>query len=1137
MVLGYLNLNTLEILYIEAHFNIQTLNALTIECISFQIKKENLKGFVTPECYLSANNVVQFVGEYHNFNEYYIDYIDFSISNFTKNKKLKEVYSYNCFYSTLRNPFNRTHFHNVGTLFSIKSVIMRANFECKINDYKVDFALPSSMFYLKNLNLKAFVLTNSWGVIKNAELFFMGCNFPILTRLNKKNKYTSIWTNSKNHPYCITNKNYFFRIPLILHIRIGDITVLTEVEDNYTIEEPTTISLNYIIKPFVKIVKLNNDLLPVTSEEQYFNIFLLHNLNSVYSLKLKYKDTYNLKSLVSACLHIIPVVAPKGEYYIIDTKDFYKQIFKVSEVKNGNIANLNGVSLYLCDMWGIYQLNEVYGKTSKFILKTKIDKIDILNGIISDFTDLNIIIYKRIINLKSVGINSLIRLRIYSTSEFQKKGLYRSIRFNKVQKKPNKAAPFYETDWVKLVNYSMTNIIFDNLISGNAYKNMRGPYKRIFNMPIYYSLKNSFCVGKLSLIKKGIGFYVVNKNNNNTYNKLFVYLYSNNGQISGHLQNILYSSDGLEINRKSISSVELIYLLNVYLQPSYRRAAYIFKTKQDGTFDWDRKTMNYYKKILLSDDVIRANNECKRMGISPYGIRKVVGFELSKKEMSNIYYFDNQETHFNYKGVDYYIDTYPIEKQNVFYSFLKNYEFIKNVESSYYSFTIKNEVTTINSSKINIEAKASVFYLHKSNFYIKSGDIRYIRAIDSSNEYKITFNYFSREIMDLKPIVKNFVSTSKLLNLRNFKYPLYLQIIEVDIKDTLFDYYDVYINMPRTLNPYYSNEQKFKLNKPISLNGIVFKNIFRYKFIHVLKKYKGVYSNVFHIKIAQRETLKKVYSKYDSVWMQIYFSNYSDMAIDETILFLFNKNNDEFSIDMPIRHGFVDKMGGEEEIKKDKYWPDFLQDGDPEYGNFLVEDTPNHKAEPTKNCINVYNKLSYSGFNFEIERDDKILVGNLVYKTTKRLYGSNIEEKQSLMVEGHSISDNGIFHENLQEHIAAIVDKEKVKDFREEDMRFTKEDLKGYAYPNEYIKSLNNQLIKGVEGVNTSISAEDVISTQNEQVLSEETVEEIRRYIDDLGDVSDSMIYDMVPTRPIIDGKLLKKIIVPQDVSVTDREE
>jgi len=1137
MVLGYLNLNTFEVLYIEAHFNIQTLNTLTIECISFQIKKEKLKGFVTPECYLSANNVVQFVGEYYNFNEYYIDYIDFSISNFAKNKKLKEVYSYNCFYSTLRNPFNRTHFHDVGALFSIKSVLMRANFECKINDYKVDFVLPSSMFYLKNLNLKAFVFTDLWGVIKNAKLFFMGCDFPTLTRLNEKNEYTGMWTNSKNHSYYITNKNYFFRIPLNPYIGIGNIPVLTEVEDNYTIEEPTTISLNYIIKPFVRNVKLDNDLLPVTSKEQHLNISLLYNLNSVYSLKLKYKDTYNLKSLTSACLHIIPVVAPKGKYRIIDTKDFYKQIFEVSKVKSGNVVNLNGVSLYLCDMWGIYQLNVVYGETSEFILKTKIDKIEALDEIIGDFADLNIVIYKKIINLRPIGINNLIRLRIYSTSEFQKKGIYRSIRFNKVQKKPNKAVPFYETDWVKLVNYSMTNIIFDNLISGDAYKSMRGPYKKIFHMPIYYSLKSSSCIGKLSLIKKGIGFYVVNKNNNNTYNKLFVYLYSNNGQISGYLQNILYSSDGLEIDKKTISSVELIYLLNVYLHPSYRRAAYIFKTKQDGTFDWDEETMEHYRKILLSEDVIKANNECKRMGISPYGIRKVVGFELSKKEMNNVYYFDNKETHFNYKGVEYYIDTYPIEKQNVFYSFLKNYEFIKNVGSSYCSFTIKNEVTTINSSKISIEAKTSVFYLHKSNFYIKSSDIRYLRAIDGNKEYKVSFDYFSQRIMDLKPVVKNFVSTSKLLNLHNFKYPFYLQIIEVNIKDTLFDYYNVYINMPRSLNPYYSKEQKFRLDKPIFLNEIVFKDIFRYKFIHILKKYKGVYSNVFHIKIAQRKTLKEVYSKYDSVWMQIYFSNYSDMAMDETILFLFNKNNDEFGIDMPIRHGFIDEVGGVEEIKKDKYWPSFLQDGEPEYGKFLVEDVPNRKAEPTRDCINVYNKLSYSGFDFEIERDDKVLVGNLVYKTTKRLYGSNIEEKQSLMVEGRSISDNGMFHENLQEHIAAIVDKEKVKDFREEDMRFTEEDLKGYTYPNEYIKSLNNQLIKGVEGVNTSISAEDVVSTQDEQVLSEETIEEIRRYIDDLGDVSDSIVYDMVPTRPIIDGKLLKKIIVPQNINITDREE
>ena len=1077
---------------------IDTIPYLSVD-IDLHIIINNLKDFYSEKETFTIVKEIENIGYYEDLNSYYSSDISLNIIKEKETINVKSFYSYSCFYSTLYNPPAIIHVYDSKYIFKLKQEIVKSEpFYLKENKVICN-NISQIGFYLFDIQASSIMGNNITQSIKSpSNKIYNSFNFKEIFYIEECSfmfnlvawDFKPIIAGSLSLTRIINNK---FKIDTFIHSTISLYEGYIDFEDK--------------VYPFLKL-GLQQNLDAYYSYFQKLNVSIDYTLNGVVSEKLVFNDMLVLNEIYSSNIIIVPVVTKAYDYKIVDISPVYFDIFNVSN-HTGTYTNLEGVLLEFCTMNSIISLCDYTSNFVKYKVTSTIDRKD-LEGITLYLNELLILSSKFLTDV-SYEKNNVFTIKIYEHS-FKKENLFRQILFNKRPKKISKHAFFGKFQRIKDLHLNTTSIIFDNIVTINGKFLTDTSYKNIFNVKSYKNVTSTPVSTEISLIPTGK--HIVYQ-----YVDIFMYI---DGTLKGKITN--------KNNGFSYNIAILAYTLNVFLKPKYKRAAFILKTQLDKTYEWSEKTIEKAKETILE-----AKNEteiCQKLGIYPYGIRDILNFSGSYYRN---YYIPNGTNMFLYEGMVFYVENYPIERQNVELDIYKDIKIVGinntvfKVLSSYKRIanTITNTtyefVDLINTPKKDYYLKASGILKNKHIIYKNSNFVNYKNKLYLTNKKTINTNSF----------VCAFVGLLPKINTKDIQSDIFsININGITVNNVLSDNLYLSIEINPFLNEVLSPNQYIHINTPTTLNNISL-DVCNFEFIKVKNSFNYIDSVIFNIKIAELINLQGIINKYNTVWMQIFYPMQADIANISINLIDIQPVNEQFTIDMPITYSYVDDLQGKIEGPRPNKQTISLPSIMTLYEEGILDIPTKTKIKTEQHfCQDAFNGFSLDGFSFNIERDNKLLVGNNTYRQVKNIYGALIEEKQSIFIGDRKLSDISLFTKQVSEEILNDVNFDNIQEFSEKDLLFTSEDME---VDNEELAKINRELQELEKQSSQQIVAED--NEHTKKILSDPKIkEEIDRYIDDLGDPYDSVKFPDVETRPYIDGKLLKKIRVEQTLVIKERK-
>jgi len=271
-------------------------------------------------------------------------------------------------------------------------------------------------------------------------------------------------------------------------------------------------------------------------------------------------------------------------------------------------------------------------------------------------------------------------------------------------------------------------------------------------------------------------------------------------------------------------------------------------------------------------------------------------------------------------------------------------------------------------------------------------------------------------------------------------------------------------------------------------------------------------------------------NKYKSIWVQLYGPERGEVADIQVDIFNFTPIDTNWTIEMDVVYKYVDENVEAEDVSKpDKMsMPNISMMGmEPVFGQ-----STRVKKEKENICDAIYKQLDYAGFEYELERDDKLLFGNYVYKILKELYGPHLEDRTSMFIANRLVSDLDLFSNNVIDVQESLVEKDKAKEFDMSNFKLTSDDFGG-GIAQDALDDINKDIKEKVEKTKEIVN----VSSIDELIKKyPDLKEEIKYYLDKLNVIQDTYVWSNTPFRTPIDGVLFKQLPVRQDFAIIPKE-
>ena len=274
--------------------------------------------------------------------------------------------------------------------------------------------------------------------------------------------------------------------------------------------------------------------------------------------------------------------------------------------------------------------------------------------------------------------------------------------------------------------------------------------------------------------------------------------------------------------------------------------------------------------------------------------------------------------------------------------------------------------------------------------------------------------------------------------------------------------------------------------------------------------------------------LKHYTTKYGVIWGQLFFPTKTPLANLAVQMFNFAYEFFEWEVIFPFNYYYVNtkKQGADNPIPKKGFTaPPFLE----VRGINPAYDLPEiKKKSKDRQCKDPYKRLDYDGFNFALERDNKLLIGNYLYDKLEIIFDYSIKEKKGVFIGSRKASDLGALSNSTVEVVESKVNKKVTEKFDIE-----KFSLEGKDFHNmiseKNLKSINKMIKDGVDKVVNSVPAVNGKKTIESLIESyPQYAEEIKTQVDNTRDISDMYIWNNVPTKRPLDFILGKKIHIKE---------
>jgi hypothetical protein len=353
-------------------------------------------------------------------------------------------------------------------------------------------------------------------------------------------------------------------------------------------------------------------------------------------------------------------------------------------------------------------------------------------------------------------------------------------------------------------------------------------------------------------------------------------------------------------------------------------------------------------------------------------------------------------------------------------------------------------------------------------------------------------------------------------------------LIEGFMFETTFQILDFNIN-----NNLYSLGE-FYYNTPIDVEGDTF-YLCKYRYDKI-KKGLGYLMAKYPNTISINKGLSNVgghLDKWSTVWAQIFIPTAADVSNIQVLVYDLTPSEEIWTIEMPIDYIYVDEILPAEDKPRPKKgklnMPHIALMPEEAYPKEILKKKPKDE----KLCQAIYKNLDYSGFEYNIESDDKLLIGNYVYKIKKDMYGGELIETTSMFVKNRYASDLDVFKNKMIDMLESQVKKPVDDDYSIDKFKLAPSDF-GNNISQEAFKQIENQM-DNLKEANEKSKEVDNMSINEYMKSHPDQAKEMKKYLDDLNSPMDAYVWENNPARKPIDGVLFKKVKISQKLEIKPR--
>lgn len=750
---------------------------------------------------------------------------------------------------------------------------------------------------------------------------------------------------------------------------------------------------------------------------------------------------------------------------------------------------------------------------------------------------------------ENFGYGTLI---VHSKITTIKEYAYRDIHFNK-QPQQLEGIPYYKDSWVGLQNVK--------------YKDLMSTEKLLFQVSYIRpdKQKSMFVYEKVYRIT--------------TYKKVFELDWAQNllsyKDIESELiflrnGSIISAVISQQLNNGEVQTYSDIVRHALVFNRTYTKNAWILKTKMDGTYDWEDATVKQAYDYFVNDDVWEATKYFSKIGVYPFGVKHLL--DLEYKNDLKAYLDTRKETRFRFSCSSFQCtDEYKRKKVTVFLDLapinntlektrFKSFYMARDLKGLYFFKELASDMSYIENFSNNdlVRITPHLFKYNVSNYTAKgliSFDLENVLLYqeewfaNKEAETKVENKYFSRVYSEnitngniiyyqtFNNSIYHFVLLDAPINLQKYELE-----VDIHVEVPIFDNNNYELQSDLTIKEDHSNTDiyylcEFTLNVPQDIKGATYK--FNEAVISIINNQQP---NVISQKgdIVLNTTLynfNTYVSKYGVIWGQLYFPTRTQLANIGINMFNFYFEALEWHFTIPFNYYYVNTKikGSNKPIPKKGFGvPPGLTSK--KIRTTIDMNLPMVKNKGKNICPSPYKRIDRDGFDFEIERDDKLLIGNNLYDRIETIFDYNIEDVKSMFVDGREASDLGLLSKNKIEELKSKVNEKTDEAFDIKDFSLKSKDFGGNITDSDL--KVKNQLIS--DGINKIINTIPLDSGKNqiEELIKQypKYKQDIERQIDQTRNVSDLYVWNNVPARRPMDFVLTKSVHVKEGGSTFVRQ-
>ena len=1100
-------------------------------CFNFNILKENVY-IPFAEASFQIETVIKHIGEIVTINSEEFIFAEFNINSKASSVDIEGIVSYACFFQLAYTIKNYTHLHDIKTLVNLyQSKIILYN-RVPVGDLKVFFELED-VFFKKDICVKVDNVIGTVNIVKRDISCFNRDLFVQETLLKIKDTFFDYLILPKWKVYELEND---FKNP-----------------DIFTLKQDNLLK-NFILEYDYSALKQNN--------EEFENG--VYDIESCLCFKFTIEDPYTEVQMPAAPAHFNLSIKSLikgniyGAYHLATDRSFiggelYGPIEVVLVQKSMDGFNYKIVNIEN----NYYKLLDTHIKPSIFVnigsffekigvyitpknlsfnmVKASISIIeptfvDLINSMEFPLLDMYVIIDAENTDIKD-NMYFLLYYKTYEQTRIVKEGVYRNIVFNKFLIFNFEHVPFYKFNVLFLSDFRYfpftTEIPSKKLFYIKEFKFLCitiDSYLRIENFSSYPMA--------ITTMKKQI--IIQNE-------KSFIWIYNLFNKQLGYIK-----------TNETYLIADLLSIFEVFNSKEYRYHSYILYTQIQGIFVWSEETINKSLNYMNKEKIREATEFIRNANVYPYGILRIYSFNSLNPEHEYLNLTNNNL--FNYNNTFFIVDVSSVMKLNDYKKVNSskivnlsdfNRMFVFNTQINKVSTFVEKELLILRLVRSglgveqgvflvenNLTATNNLFCLEKPWIVPSTAPAAFVpvNTIDTTEE---SISYYAHSI---KNNIYYFVSILTSQDIGGFdmeivfKIDSNLEYIGSEIVQCDFSYTNNFVSN----NVFMLGEFKYKTQQNI-LSSMY--RLCDFKYTKVLSLIKGILSAYSHSFTLNKgiESIGGHIDKWATTWMQLFIPTAADISDISIKVFELIPSSTEWTLDIPLEYRYVnDKLQGFSKPIPKKADPKIPSislkeiEADPLY-------TTKTKIPKEELCKEFYKMLDNDGFTYEIESDDKLLIGNYVYKIKKDFYGGDIKEVASSFVKNRYASDIDIFKNTLIEILEAKTQEPIDENFTIDKFELTAKDFNNQI-SEEALEAIQNQIDAAQQEALQEQEKKSVRMSIDEYIAQHPEMEaEIKQYIDDLNMLADAYVWEGNPARTPIDGKLFKKVKMSQIMEIKPR--